>query len=315
MITTVTLSPSIDKTIVVKEFFVDRLNRAESIRLDTGGKGINVSLALAALEIPSRAVGFNFDLGSRIQRTLDSVGVECGFIACPGTIRTNTKIYCRSSQKTIEINEQNPEVPSKNAQKLIENLRRLAKERENDIFVLAGSIPPGLDADIYREIISAIKKENPRAKIILDADGSALRSGILASPYMIKPNVEELESTFGCTVRSDYDIILAAREIITCRGIGTVLVSKGKEGAVAVSKSEALSLPAVKIDAKSAPGAGDAMVAGACFALSKGLSLGDILRFGTCAAAGAVELEGTAFCSRSRFEELLIALERQNKAT
>ncbi len=309
MITTVTLSPSIDKTIVLKDFSIDRVNRASAVRLDAGGKGVNVSLALAALDIPSRAVGFNFELGGRVQKTLTDVGVDCEFIPCPGAIRTNTKIYVENTRNTVEINEQNPVVSPKNVQKLLELLKKIAKDRAGDqIFVLSGSVPPGVDSDIYKVIISTVKQESPRSKIILDADGAPLSKGVLASPYMIKPNVDELKAAFGCRIESDYDIVLAAKEIISCCGVGIVAVSKGADGAVAVTKNDTFSLPGLKIDAKSAQGAGDAMVAGACFAISKGLSTADILRFGTCAAAGAVEKEGTSFCSRERFEELLMEI-------
>ncbi len=307
MITTVTLSPSIDKTVVLENFSPDRLNRAESVRLDPGGKGVNVSLALSALEIRSRAVGLIFEHGDTITNALKQKNVEADFVSCPGVIRTNTKIYVRSTRKTVEINEQNPTVPQKCLQKFLENLQKLAHERpDGAIFVLAGSVPSGVPDDIYRTIISIIKSEHPRARIILDAEGEPLVKGILGAPYMIKPNIEELERTFNCRIETDYDIILRSREIISGCGVGLVLVSKGDQGAVAVTKNDAVVLPAVKITAKSAQGAGDAMVAGACFALSKSLGPADVLLFGICASAGAVEREGTDFCTRERFEELMM---------
>lgn len=305
MITTVTLSPCIDKTSVVETFDPDKMNRVITSRLDAGGKGVNVSLALSALELPSRAIGLNFDLGDRIENTLRDAGVSVDFIRCSGRIRTNMKIYVQDTKRTIEINEQNPEVTPRIVRRIIEQCRRVAGDRMNDIFVLAGSIPPGMPADIYAQLITEIRQENQRAKIILDAVGEPLLKGLQASPYMIKPNAEELERSFGVELSSDDDIAALCRDIISEYGVSIVLVSKGADGAIAVTKTEVVTMPAIRIAAKSAQGAGDAMVAGACFAISRGLSVGDIIRCGTCAAAGAVEREGTAFCGRERFEELI----------
>lgn len=306
MITTVTLSPCIDKTIILDDFHIDKLNRAKSVRLDPGGKGVNVSLALAALEVPSRAVGFNFKDGGMITTALESAGASPEFIVCPGNIRVNTKIYVQTTCQTIEINEQNPDISEKNVTKLVSLIREMAGNiNERDLFVLSGSIPPGVPSDIYRTLILEIKEQNPRALVILDCDGEALLKGLSASPYMIKPNVEELEHTFGIKINSDDDITALCRKIISEYRTGLILVSKGSEGAIAVTKNEVHPFPAMKISARSAQGAGDGMVAGACLALSKGLAPSDVIRCGICAAAGAVEREGTAFCERKRFEELL----------
>ena len=304
MITTVTLSPCIDKTAVLESFNIDKVNRVVTSRLDAGGKGVNVSLALAALNVKSRAVGLNFELGETIEDTLRGAGVDVNFIKCSGRIRTNLKVFVQDTKRTIEINEQNPEVSPESVDGIVGLCRRLAKDADNDIFVLAGSIPAGVPSDIYAVVMNAIKAENPRAKIILDAVGEPLMKGLSASPYMIKPNVEELEKSFGVTLSDDDAVIALCRDIISEYGVGLVLVSKGSEGAIAVTETETVSVPALRVIAKSAQGAGDAMVAGACLAISRGLSVRDIVRYGTCAAAGAVELEGTAFCTRERFDEL-----------
>ncbi len=305
MITTVTLSPSIDKTVILDAFSETSLNRAKGVRLDPGGKGVNVSLALAALGVPSRAIGLCFDGGDIIPKALANAGAEPLFLPCPGLIRTNTKLLVLESGRTVEINEQNPAVGREQLEKLFEMISAISRGEAGGIFVLAGSLPPGVPTTVYRDIILKIKTADPSAKVILDCEGKALEEGLCAGPMMIKPNVEELERTFGVKVRSDEDIVAAGRKIIEKYGVGIILVSKGAGGAVAVTADEAVSMPAAKIEAKSAQGAGDAMVAGACLAISEGKGLRDILRYGICSAAGAVEREGTAFCGRGRFEELL----------
>lgn len=305
MITTVTLSPCIDKTTVLASFDPDKVNRAESSRLDAGGKGVNVSLALASLGAPTRAVGLMFEQGGVIVDTLRAAEVDTDFIECAGQIRTNMKIFVRDTGRTIEINEQNPEVSGDVVRKIVGKCETLAKDVNNDVFVLSGSIPPAVPSDIYSQMAGAIKSVNPRAKIILDTVGEPLLKGLEAGPYMIKPNVEELERSFGVRLEDNADISVLCRDIISKYGVGMVLVSKGADGAIAVTETETVSIPALKITPKSAQGAGDAMVAGACLAIERGMSLKDIVRYGTCSAAGAVEKEGTAFCSKPRFDELL----------
>ena len=312
MITTVTLSPCIDKTSVLETFDPEKVNRVISSRLDAGGKGVNVSLALASLNVKCRAVGLNFELGETIEDVLRGAGVDTDFIKCSGRLRTNLKIFVQDTKRTVEINEQNPEVSRENVGDVIGLCRRLARDKDNGIFVLAGSIPAGVPTDIYAQLIDAIKAEKPHAKIVLDAVGDPLMKGLSASPYMIKPNVEELEKSFGVTLLDDDAVVKLCCDIIAEYRVGLVLVSKGSDGAIAVTDTEAVSVPAIRVDAKSAQGAGDAMVAGACLAISKRLPPKDILRYGTCAAAGAVEREGTAFCTRERFDELLAEINRYN---
>ncbi len=307
MITTVTLSPCIDKTATVAKFDPDRMNRVESSRLDAGGKGINVCLALSALEIKSRAIYLNFDGGEIINSALEKAGVEAEQVKCSGRIRTNLKIYDSSTGKTIELNEQNPTIAPKAQQKLAELV--VAAAEDSSVIVFSGSVPAGFPKDIYKQLILAAKQANPKAKIVLDCEGESLISGLEASPYMIKPNLEELERSFGTTILSDEEVVALSREIALKYKVGVVLVSLGDRGAIAVTSGEEIRASAKKIRPKSAQGAGDAMVAGACWAISMGLGLRDIIRFGTCAAAGAVEREGTAFCPRERFEELVTSKE------
>ena len=306
MITTVTLSPCIDKTAELSRLERSKMNRAENIRLDPGGKGIKVSLALAALKSSTVALLLNFDGGDIILNALNSQEIEHDEVRCPGHIRTNLKIYERDTKQTIEINEQNPTVPQKAAAKLTELCRQYA--RKSEILVLSGSVPPGVPKDIYCTLAEAAHAENPTLKIVLDAEGEPFIEGLKASPYLVKPNIEEMERSFGVVLRNEDDVIELSRKIISEFGVEVVLVSMGADGAIAVTKDEVVHAGALDILPKSAQGAGDAMVAGACYAIRKGLPVRDILRCGTCAAAGAVEREGTAFCTRERFEELYTRL-------
>ncbi|MCD7785382.1 MAG: 1-phosphofructokinase family hexose kinase [Oscillospiraceae bacterium] len=297
MITTVTLSPCLDKTVKTPKLDLDSMNRVEQVSLDIGGKGINVSRALTRLNVLNRAVGFNFDGGDKIPETLEDEWVVCRFTDCPGSLRTNLKIMETELGRTVEINESNPEV----APEKIEELKALVAEsaKDSEYLVLAGSVPKGVGADIYRQL-----GEIASTKVILDAQGELLSEGLKAHPFMIKPNQFELETIVG-KISSEEEIIAAARKLIAEYGVQLVLVSRGADGAVIVSESEHYSHPAVKVPVRSTSGAGDSMVAGAILALTKQKPLETVLKYAVTAAAGAISHDGTTFCGIDEFEELL----------
>ena len=297
MITTVTLSPCLDKTVKTGKLNLDAMNRVEHVSLDIGGKGINVSRALARLGVRSRALGFNFAGGEAIPETLEAEGIECGFTECPGALRTNLKIMETDIGRTVEINESNPSVSPENIEALKQAVAESANESE--YLVLAGSVPKGVGSDIYRQL-----GDISGAKVILDAQGELLLEGLKAHPFMIKPNQYELETIVG-KISSDEDIVFAARKLISDYGVQVVLVSRGSSGAVIVSENECYTSPAVKVPVRSTSGAGDSMVAGAILALSKGLPLETVLKYAVTTAAGAISKDGTTFCTEEEFEELL----------
>ncbi|MCD7732901.1 MAG: 1-phosphofructokinase family hexose kinase [Oscillospiraceae bacterium] len=297
MITTVTLSPCLDKTVKTDKLDLDAMNRVEPVSLDIGGKGINVSRALSRLGVPSRALGFNFDGGEAIPETLGSEGIECRFTQCPGSLRTNFKIMETELGRTVEINESNPEVTPESIEALKASVVESA--RDSEFIILAGSVPKGTPTDIYRQL-----GEFANTKVILDAQGELLREGLKAHPFMIKPNIFELETLVG-KISSESEIISAARKIISDYGVQVVLVSLGADGAIIISETECHKAPAVKVPVKSTSGAGDNMLAGAILALTKNLPLEDVLKYAVTTAAGAISHEGTTFCTKEEFEELL----------
>lgn len=306
MTTTVTLSPCLDKTVSCERFDVDSMNRVELLSLDIGGKGINVSRALKRLGLKTKAIGLNFGHGEVIEKTLERENIPHDFIKCEGDLRRNLKIFDKSRKNTIEINEKSAFVGEEQMREFTDSFVRAVRKSQN--LVLTGSLPQGISADIYKTLSEIAKRENPAVKIILDAQGEVLLKGLEASPYMIKPNLYELEATFGVRVETIDEVVALAKKIIAEYGVSVVMASMGARGAVIVSKNEVHRRDAVKVEVKSTQGAGDSMVAGACLALSRGLSLDKVLEYAVCCAGGAISGVGTSFCSLERLEELLSKL-------
>ena len=306
MILCVNLNPCLDKTVTIEGFKVGALNRVQPIRLDAAGKGINVAMAAKQLGMDVFSIGVNYsENGRQITNTLEKAGILNDMVMVLGTLRTNLKIVDTFNQTYTEINEPGGFVPPDAVEDLLFRLRRRADKC--NIVTLSGSLPPGIGEDIFRCIIEELSGRGIRC--VLDADGLALKEGIKAKPWMLKPNLNEMETLFGRVYQKEEEIIEDAKQLVA-QGIQLVCVSMGALGAVLVSqngiyRSQALT----QLKAKGYQGAGDAMVAGLCLAAEQGLFEYDMLRYGMAAASAAIIREGTQMCRLEDFEQLLVQVE------
>ena len=304
MIATLTPNPCVDKTLCVDHLDFYKMNRAELLRTDISGKGINVSLALAALQVPNICTGFSFAADAPAMRKLMSEnGIECGFVELPGQLRTCTKIFDRSLKHTVEINEFGPQVRPEDGEKLIEMLT--AKARQCGIVTLSGSLPRGLPEDFYFRCVVEMKKAVPSCRIIVDAEKKLLLKALEASPYLIKPNIHEFQETFGVEIHNVSELDREAGEILKRYKLGILCVSLGKDGAYITDGNGSYFCPGLEVEVRSVQGAGDSMVAGMCLALEQKMSLPEILRCGVAAASDSVSREGTQLCTLTGFQRML----------
>ena len=289
MIITVTMNPAIDKTVEIEKLERGGLNRISKVECDAGGKGINVSKTLHALGGRSIAVGFAAgSTGKMIERTLEETGIHTDFIYTDGETRTNTKVVENDGTVT-ELNETGAAIKEKQLKELLEKIEGYADK--NTLFVIAGSIPKGLDKSIYADIIRLVHGKG--AKVLLDADGEAFAKAIEEKPDIIKPNREELAQYAGADKNMSFDeLVLLARKL-NQKGIGTVAVTMGKDGAVLVRGGCCIMGKPIVVDAHSTVGAGDAFVAALAYAWEQGLEDDDTMNLCMAASAGAVTTTGT----------------------
>ncbi len=301
MIVTVTMNPAIDKTVDIDALERGGLNRIHHVELDAGGKGINVSKTIHELGGKSIAVGFIAgNAGKIIRSVMDEWGIENDFIEVSGETRTNTKVFERTGELT-ELNEPGPVVEEKDVRALYDKLESYADE--NTLFVLAGSVPQGVNKDIYRKIIELVHKKG--AKVLLDADGELFTNALNAGPDIIKPNKVELEQYAGMDYIASEQELLTVAERLMKKGIATIAVSMGKNGAMFLQDGYKVKCPGLKVKAHSTVGAGDAMVAALSYAWSEGLSPQDTVTMCMAVSAGAVTTIGTKPPSRKVVDSLL----------
>lgn len=301
MIITVTFNPAIDKTAEVDTLHVGGLNRLCNVRMDAGGKGVNVSKTIQALGGKTLCTGFLAgNSGEYIQSILQDMQIESDFVWVEGATRTNLKVLDDQRELT-ELNEAGPYIQGEQIQALMDKILSLCDE--TTLVVLSGNVSPGVEKSIYRDMIYKIKEK--KASVILDADGELFKEGIQAHPMIIKPNKYELALHFGMGKDfTNQDIIQKAKGLLN-EETKLVVVSMGGEGSIFLSKDGVYQANALSIQAHSSVGAGDAMVAAIAYASEQEYALEDLIRLAVATSAGAVMTEGTNPASKEVVENLM----------
>lgn len=309
MVVTVTMNPAIDKTVEIDTLIPGGLNRIRKVEYDAGGKGINVSKTIQELGGKSIATGFlGGNTGKTIKNVLDEKNIRNDFIWVDGETRTNTKVFEQNGEVT-ELNEPGPKISEEQIGQLLGKLETLAGE--DTLFVLSGSVPQGVEKDIYGRITRLVHKKG--SKVLIDADGELFTKALDAAPDMIKPNRVELEEYAKLDYRASQEELFGLAEELMKKGIGTVVVSMGKSGALFVMGEKKMNCPALSVKAHSTVGAGDAMVAALSYAWDNKLDETETVKLCMAASAGAVTTIGTKPPSRALLEELIEQVEINEK--
>ena len=256
MIYTVTFNPSLDYIVSVEDFKLGITNRTSSELMLPGGKGINVSTVLGNLGIENTALGFAAGFtGEEIIRQVEHMGIRSDFIMVPdGISRINLQL---KSIDGTEINGCGPEISEAAVAELMEKLEVLGEE---DVLVLAGSIPSSMPDDIYRRILKRLQGRGVTA--VVDATKDLLLNVLEYRPFLVKPNNHELGEIFQVELWDRKSVVSYARKLQEM-GAQNVLVSMAGEGAVlAAQDGTVYETPAPEGTLVNGVGAGDSMVAG-----------------------------------------------------
>ncbi len=307
----VSLNPSIDQTLAIPNFRAGAVNRVQAARLDAGGKGINVASFLADYGLPVTVTGFLGAENDAIFRCLfERKGIEDRCIRIAGQTRISVKVIDEVLRQTTDINFPGQAPGPDDIARLFAILEELAAGHE--WFVLTGSLPRGVDAGIYAEMVRRLAGgPSGNKKVVLDTSGEAFRQALPAGPWLIKPNVDELSEYAGKPLESLASIREAAYEIMDRYPIPHVVISMGKEGAIFIESAgqgrrEVWAAPPA-VEVKSTVGAGDALVAGIIAGQIQGLSLAECARLATAFSAIAVCQVGAGLPS---LEAVQSAMER-----
>jgi 6-phosphofructokinase 2 len=301
MIATVTLNPSLDRTITVNGLVIDETNRWISTRLYAGGKGIDVSRAIHEMGGKTVAYGFVGGVAGRtVEILLDEEGVPFSFTPIEQETRTNFIIGDTETAQQTRIDAPGPRISKKEFDRFHSKMRRISPRP--DLIVVGGSIPPGLPVETYYDIISEAKYFGIRC--MLDSEGKWLEAGIKAKPYLVKSNIHETEMLIAREMTDEAAIVEAARNIV---GMGTqiAVISRGKDGIIAATEDEVIKAVPPEVKVKSTVGAGDCLIAGMAIRLARGKQLLEACRLATAMGTACVLTPGTELCHRADVERLL----------
>lgn len=308
MIVTVTMNPAIDKTVDIDHMERGGLNRILRAEYDVGGKGINVSKTIRELGEKSVATGFIAgSTGETIRKFLEENGIATDFVTVAGETRTNTKVYEKTGELT-ELNELGPVITEEQMECLMTKLSGYASP--DTLFVLAGSVPRGVEKDIYAKITHLVHEKG--AEVLMDADGELFTKALEAKPDIIKPNRVELEAYMNMDEQASEEDLIHAGEKLQEKGIKKVAISMGKNGAMFLLEGYHVKCPGLQVKAHSTVGAGDAMVAALAYAWEQKLSPEDTVKTCMASSAGAVTTIGTKPPKRALVDELMAQVEIRN---
>ena len=301
MIVTITLNPCLDRTITVYGLLVDETNRWTSSRLYAGGKGIDVSRAIHEMGGRTMAYGFiGGPDGRAVEILLDEEGVPFSFTPIEQETRTNIIITDTKTFKQTRIDAPGPRISKKEMERFVRKVRQIYPRP--DLVVAGGSLPPGVPVNIYYDLI--LEAKDFGARTILDTEGRWLEEGLKAKPYLIKPNVHEAEELLKMELSTEEAVIKAALNLIEM-GIEVAVISRGKDGIIAVTKEKIVKAVPPPVKVRSAVGAGDCTIAGLALKSPYDEPLVEACRLAVAMGTATVLTPGSELCHKADVERLL----------
>jgi 1-phosphofructokinase len=296
MITTVTPNPSLDRTLHLDRLAPGQVNRATATMVEPSGKGVNVALALHGTGVDVHAVRPSQDLETvrlTLLDLLDDLGLQHIAVPIAGAVRSNISLV-EADGRSTKVNEPGPQLSDLEVDALC--AAALSTSGADQWLVWAGSLPGGFTPQRLADAIAEARAAGRH--VALDCSGPAL-SHVLSQPadrlpHLVKPNAEELAEVTGRELRTLGDVADAA-QLLLARGIRTVLVSLGGNGALLVDADlpQPLHGTASARRVVNTVGAGDAFLAGWLAAVHAGATSADALANALRFGATAVEHEGT----------------------
>lgn len=304
MILTVTANPAIDKAYFVDTFTMGQVHRPIRMSATAGGKGLNVSRVATLLGQQVTATGFiGGSNGAFLQEETEKAGIKAAFTSVAGQTRTCINIADRNGVSG-EILEAGPEISEAEAQAFFRNLDALLEHCS--IVCVSGSLPKGLNADFYRELL---RRANAHQKPVIMDTGSTMADVIAEKPFMVKPNRDELAQFTGFPVESREDVEKALTALLNA-GVRVPLVTLDKDGACCLWEGEFYHFSSPRLQVVSAVGSGDSTVAGIATGLCRGMALPDAVRLGMAAGAANTQFSETGMVSAALVAEYYKQIKR-----
>ncbi len=300
MIVTLTPNPSVDRTLTIPEIRFNTVLRSQSLRLDWGGKGFNVSRCLMAMGVETVAMAWlGGGSGKMIADGLEKLGIKTEIIWVEEETRTSTQILEESGSWYVKVNEPGPVISAEAIAQLMQQVDEYA--RKGDIWVLSGSLPPDVPLDFYAALIVRLK--NRGVKVFLDSSDEALKHGVESAPFLLKINADEVGDLISSKIEDQSDAKRAVLPFLR-RGIQYVALTLGDMGMLLASQKEMVMASPPEVTVRNVTGAGDATMAGLIYALQNNLPIVDVARWAVAAGTTSVMFTGVSEMPMSSVKEI-----------
>lgn len=303
MILTVTLNPSVDQTLFVDSLEIGDTNRILEVQTDVGGKGLNLSRV--AVELGANSVATGFLGGSTegyIKRVLVDEGILCEFVHIEGETRTNISVEQKNGGPPTTLNAKGPSISRMQWEKFLSTYTTLVPQAE--WVAICGSMPPGIPKDGYFQLVKIAKES--KIKVLLDADGEAMKLGLEAKPDLIKPNMKEAGRLLGTEINGTDEAARAAVQLHEELGQNsTVVISMGEDGAIMSSPEGLFRGISPQVTVLSTVGSGDSMLGGILAMRLQDLGWEESFAFGLASGAATATTDGSGIARKQVIEVLL----------
>lgn len=299
LIVTLTVNPAIDQTITVDRLVFDDRAYITAKQESAGGRGINASCVIHSFGGKTKAiVPAGGTSGAHFEQFLKCCGFELVLVPIRNEVRRNLTITDKHGL-TVKLNEPGATLDKAELARLESVVR--GKLDHASWFMICGSLPPGVPASFYAQLISAARKRG--VKTLLDTDGEPLEAGIEARPTVVSPNQQEAERLLNTALLTRTHFLQAV-ERIQKLGAKSVILSLGSRGAVGASDHRMIEVIPPRVDAVCPIGAGDAMAAAFTWAMEQKNEFADALRWGVAAGTASSSLAGMRFANLEQTQEV-----------
>ncbi|WP_026770256.1 1-phosphofructokinase family hexose kinase [Asinibacterium sp. OR53] len=303
-IVTITFSPCIDKSASIPFLIPDKKLQCSKVKLEPGGGGINVARAIKKIGGNATCIllsgGYT---GKFLNHLLEKESIHTIIIETINETRENFIIKDEHTDNQYRLGMPAGKLSGNEWKQCLNALNEI---KDVDFIVVSGSLPPGVPLGIFEQLTKNAERKN--AKLIVDISGNALKEAVIQGVYLIKPNLAELSALVGLSSIHIDQVEGIAKNVIQQYKCEIIVVSLGKEGAMLVTRDEIYRVSPPKVKVKSTVGAGDSMVAGIVYSLTKGSNLKQALQYGVACGTAATMNPGTGLCHKEDADGLYFLL-------
>jgi len=294
LVITVTLNTTVDKTLHIDDFQIDKVNLGRLVSLVPSGKGVNLGNVLYQLGLDAIVTGFvgqsehhlysKYYNKSRNEKGDNKITLKERLVEVNGITRFNTTVIDPTNRTETHMRELGFEVTDEYKERLTKRLMELSTV--DDLIFFSGSLPQNYSVDDFADLLKMLLGEG--RKIIVDTSLDALKKAAALKPFMIKPNRQEIEYLFGKSTGSLEELARLSRDFLDA--IGMILISLGKDGGMFINKESSLyayhNLGQERV--ANTVGCGDSFHAGFIYMYLNGKSFSDCLKFAVaCGSSSA----------------------------